>query len=409
MVRVSGDFPGSKVAFAGPSLLAGLTVLLLSAMLLAPLAAQDASSSDARKSPCLEHSAASPGALPPPSAGVSPAESPATSHKPQPGQTARAAGDSLPTGPVANPDGSAASANSPEDCASPAALDVSGHSSASLSAYSSSYFSSAALARASSPQNAEVSALTSTPHQAPVSVRTGKWGGEEWRPAILQTLGFTLAQNGYRLATEQKTREALTKETWHSYYLAVSGLHTWSDGGKTWTVYVAHPAQGAVFNDIWTEHDPHGVLVPFGFTHAYWGSRIKAFWWDAAWEMQWKFGPFSEASIGNVGLKPGKLGANTIVSSAFIGTGLAVGEDMLDRYAIAKWEKHTNNIYVRAALRTLLNPDRGFANLFRARAPWYRDTRHRLTDLAPESPTVAAIGRTLIASNVATRRAVKNV
>jgi hypothetical protein len=378
MVRVSGDFPGSKVAFAGPSLVAGLTVLLLSAVLLAPLAAQDASSNNAGKSSCVEHSAASPSELPPPSADVSPAESPATSHKPQPGQTARAAGDSPPTGPVANPDGSAASAKSPPDCASPAALDVSGRFSASLSTYSSSYFSSEALADTGSPQNAAASAFTSRPHEAPVFARTGKWGGEEWRPAILQTLGFTLAQNGYRLATEQKTRAALVQETWHSYWLAVSGLHTWSDGGKTWTVYVAHPAQGAVFNDIWTEHDPHGVLVPFGFNHAYWGSRIKAFWWDAAWEMQWKFGPFSEASIGNVGLKPGKLGANTIVSSAFIGTGVAVGEDMLDRYAIAKWEKHTDNRTARALLRCVLNPDRSVANVFRKEWPWYRDTRPHL-------------------------------
>ncbi len=124
-------------------------------------------------------------------------------------------------------------------------------------------------------------------------------------------------------------------------------------------------------------------LVPFGFNHPYWASKIKAFWWNAAWELQWKFGPFSEASIGNVGLIPGKLGANTIVSTVTIGTGLAIGEDALDRYGIAKWEKKTNNIYVRALLRTVLNPDRGFANLFRAHAPWYRDTRHRLTDLAP--------------------------
>jgi hypothetical protein len=112
-------------------------------------------------------------------------------------------------------------------------------------------------------------------------------------------------------------------------------------------------------------------------------SKAKAFWWNAAWELQWKFGPFSEASIGNVGLIPGKLGANTIVSTVTIGWGLAIGEDVLDRYGIAKWEKHTDNIYVRAALRTLLNPDRGFANLFRAHAPWYRDTRHTLRDLAP--------------------------
>jgi hypothetical protein len=234
-------------------------------------------------------------------------------------------------------------------------------------------------------QEAQQSALTA-PSKYPVTERTGKWGGEEWRPAILQTLGFTLAQNGYRLVTEEKTRHALLLETWHSYWLAVSGLHTWSDGGKTWTVYIAHPAQGAVFNDIWLEHDPHAALVPFGFNKVYWGEHIKSFWWDSVWELQWKFGPFSEASIGNVGLIPGKLGANTIVSSAFIGTGESIGEDMLDRYAIAKWERHTDNRLARAFLRSTLNPDRSFANLFRKKYPWYRDRRPTLRDLEPPLP-----------------------
>jgi hypothetical protein len=231
-------------------------------------------------------------------------------------------------------------------------------------------------------QQAQASALAQ-PSKYPVTARTGKWGGEEWEPAFLQTLGFSIAQNGYRLATEEKTRHALTLETWHRYYLAISGLHTWSDGGKTWTVYVAHPAQGAVLNDIWIEHDPHAALLYFGFNKVYWGERIKAFWWDSAWELQWKFGPFSEASIGNVGLIPGKLGANTIVSSALIGTGLSVGEDMMDRYAIRHWEKHTNSRVVRAFLRSGLNPDRSFANLFRKKWPWYRDMRPTLRDLDP--------------------------
>lgn len=377
MVRDRGEGLGSsRLVFATPNSLfarpkpvACLAVLLFSAVILAPLVAQDQSQSDTSRS-CLE--------------------SPAAIYKPQPGQTVRTASDSAPAWPAspnANADSSTATGASTESSASPAGSAQFGCSAPAsvlqVSRYSSpDYFSSEALADSTFPQNS-ASATITTPSKYPVSSRTGKWGGEEWRPAILQTLGFSIAQNGYRLATEEKTRSAVVKETWHSYWLAVSGLHTWSDGGKTWTVYIAHPAQGAVFNDIWTEHDPHGVLVPFGFNHAYWGSRIKAFWWDAAWEMQWKFGPFSEASIGNVGLKPGKLGANTIVSSAFIGTGLAVLEDMGDRYAIAKWERKTDNRLARALLRSTLNPDRSFANLFRKKYPWYRDTRPTLRDVAP--------------------------
>ena len=95
-------------------------------------------------------------------------------------------------------------------------------------------------------------------------------------------------------------------------------------------------------------------------------------------------GPFSEASIGNVGLVPGKLGANTIVSTVTIGTGLAIGEDALDRYGIARWERKTNNLAARALLRTFLNPDRSFANVFRKKYPWFRDTRPTLRDLVPD-------------------------
>jgi hypothetical protein len=256
--------------------------------------------------------------------------------------------------------------------------------SSQVSPYLSSYFSSEALAEAGVPQNAASAILSSPSSQPLTSSNTGKWDGEQWRPAFLQTLGFTMAQNGYRYVTEPKTRRAIDRETWGRYFAAVSGLHTWSDGGKTWTVYFAHPAQGAVFSDMWTEHDPHGAMVPFGRSRAYWISRSKAFWWNAAWELQWKFGPFSEASIGNVGLVPGKFGANTIVSTVVIGTGLAIGEDALDRYAIAKWEKKTDNLAVRALLRTFLNPDRGFANLFRKKYPWYRDARPTLRDLDPD-------------------------
>jgi hypothetical protein len=220
-------------------------------------------------------------------------------------------------------------------------------------------------------------------NSSPISDKVGKWGGEQWRPALLQALGFTLGQHAFRLATEQKTRRALTKETFGRYWAAVTGLHTWSDGGKTWTVYVAHPAQGAVWVDIWVEHDPHGALVPFGRSRAYWISHWKAFWWNAAWELQWKFGPFSEASIGNVGLIPGKLGANTIVATSMIGWGLSIGEDMMDRYVIAKLEKKTGNRAARALLRSWLNPDRSMANVLRKKYPWYRDTRPTLRSLQP--------------------------
>jgi hypothetical protein len=323
-----------------------VTAILLAAALAAPVAAQDQSQASA------ESLAASP-ACPQRLAGTEAAH-------------VAPAGD-----PTLATDSSTAEAPPPACTLAQTAVDLAAPDQVSLALDSYKYAGGAAIP------------AETISNDTPVSDKRGKWGGEQWRPAILQALGFTIGQNAYRYATEEKTRKAITLETWHRYWLAVTGLHTWSDGGKTWTVYVAHPAQGAVFVDIWTEHDPHGVLVPFGSSHAYWISRWKALWWNAAWELQWKFGPFSEASIGNVGLIPGKLGANTIVSTVTIGTGLSIGEDMMDRYVIAKLEKKTQNRAGRALLRTWLNPDRSFANLLRWKHPWYRDTRPSLRDTAP--------------------------
>ena len=372
----------SRAKFAAP-----LTLLMVSLGLSLPLSAQHAAVIGARGSAC----AAPPGDATAGDASTEPRTAP---RHVEPGQTAAdpAASDSARTAVGAS--------SATSDCPAPASTQPPTTAPLQLSRYlpAPGLFSSSSASSGQAPADSGIPTFKDgreanlyaiahpTNGKYPVTIRTGKWGGEEWEPAFLQTLGFTLAQNGYRLVTEDKTRRALAKETWHSYWLAISGLHTWSDGGKTWTVYIAHPAQGAVFNDIWLEHDPHAALVPFGFNKVYWGERIKSFWWDSVWELQWKFGPFSEASIGNVGLIPGKLGANTIVSSAFIGTGLSIGEDMLDRYGIAKWERHTNNRILIGFLRGGLNPDRSFANLFRKKYPWYRDRRPLLRDREPPLP-----------------------
>lgn len=360
-----------------------LAILLLFAGVLTPLAAQDtatsapsAGASSCIAAPCNECPAGSavasvcapaPPCVQPPIASASD-DATVAPRQHQPGQTATEDNDSSPA--PSQPSGSQPAALQTDCSPQLAGLRPSGYS--PLPAQRNIDIS----------QSGGPSFFTSGSTQYPLG-KTGKWGGEQWQPALLQALGFTLGENAYRLATEEKTRKAITRETWGRYYAAISGLHTWSDGGKTWTVYVAHPAQGAVYSDMWTEHDPHGALIPFGFNHPYWASRIKAFWWNSLWELQWKFGPFSEASIGNVGLIPGKLGANTIVSTATIGTGVAIGEDMLDRYGISKWEAHTNNLAARALLRSVLNPDRSFANLWRKKYPWYRDTRPTLRVLDP--------------------------
>ena len=53
----------------------------------------------------------------------------------------------------------------------------------------------------------------------------------QWKPLIGESL-FTLGlQNGFRLATEEKTRAELKGPFLQDYFSSVGNLHGWSDGG----------------------------------------------------------------------------------------------------------------------------------------------------------------------------------
>jgi hypothetical protein len=52
----------------------------------------------------------------------------------------------------------------------------------------------------------------------------------------------------------------------------------------------------------------------------------------------------------------------------------AIGEDFMDRYVIRRLDQRTENPFYLFSM-SFLNPCRGFANLMRYHAPWYRDYR----------------------------------
>jgi len=96
--------------------------------------------------------------------------------------------------------------------------------------------------------------------------------------------------------------------------------------------------------------------------------------YSAVWHAQWKIGPISEASIGNVMLhaSPGFI---TLADTPTLGAVTMLVEDVADRYAIMGLENHTDNRVVLILARCFLSPGRSFANLMAFRAPWDRDTR----------------------------------
>ena len=90
---------------------------------------------------------------------------------------------------------------------------------------------------------------------------------------------------------------------------------------------------------------------------------------------QFEFGPFSESSIGNVGLNSNTTGWVDHVVTPAGALAFMVAEDALDRYLIARIESWTRNGVIRAAARIALNPSRTLSNAAQGRSPWSRPVR----------------------------------
>lgn len=99
-----------------------------------------------------------------------------------------------------------------------------------------------------------------------------------------------------------------------------------------------------------------------------------------------EIGPFSEASIGNTGCTPlwnnalqkktNGTGLVDFVVTPVVGAAWGVAEDILDRWVIARVQRHHDHPML-MLLVSGLNPCRSAANILRFKAPWYREYRNR--------------------------------
>lgn len=195
----------------------------------------------------------------------------------------------------------------------------------------------------------------------------------DWSTAIKQSMVFLAVQHGYAM-TQPKTRHDLRGAFFKDYIRSVKSLHSWEDGGRFFTNYIAHPMQGSLFGFIQIQNDPKGINLSFDNSSAYWRSRLKALAWSAAWSTQFEIGPVSQASIGNVGLH-GKQTYVDLVVTPIGGFGWIVLEDFMDKSIIHMIERRSSgNFYIKIASRTFLNPSRSAANLLRFKTPWHRDS-----------------------------------
>ena len=195
-----------------------------------------------------------------------------------------------------------------------------------------------------------------------------------WMPALMESLYYTGIMHSFDITTEAGTRDTLNGHWFQHYMQSVGSLRGWSDGDTFMAPYAGHPIEGSVFGYILRQNDPKYRDVQWGDGRDYFISLLRSMAYSAAWHAQWKIGPISEASIGNVMLhaSPGFI---TLVDTPTLGAVTMIVEDVADRYAIMGLENHTDNPVILILARCFLSPGRSFANLMAFRVPWNRETR----------------------------------
>jgi hypothetical protein len=196
-----------------------------------------------------------------------------------------------------------------------------------------------------------------------------------WKGAVVDSLRLLLIEHTTRVAFQGKTQRELGGPFFKDYLRSVKMPDTWDDGDNWAVNYVGHPVHGAASGFIWLDHEDGAHDPALGFSKAYWSSRGRATAWAAAYSVQFEFGPLSEASIGNVGLRTNTTGWVDHVVTPAGALGFMIAEDALDRYLIARIESWTGNRFVRAAARLALNPSRTLSNAAQGKIPWARAAR----------------------------------
>ena len=191
---------------------------------------------------------------------------------------------------------------------------------------------------------------------------------------VADSVKLLLIEHGIRIAFQEKTRRELEGPFWKDYERSVHVPRQWEDTDNWLVNYIGHPIHGAAAGYVWLDHEPDAP-VDLGLDGRYWSSRGRALAWSAVYSLQFEIGPLSEASIGNVGLRPETTGWVDYVVTPVGAFGLIVAEDALDRYLVRPFERRFRNRYARGAMRLLFNPGRTLSNSASGRLPWYRAGR----------------------------------
>jgi hypothetical protein len=197
---------------------------------------------------------------------------------------------------------------------------------------------------------------------------TNLWG------AIGDSMKLLMIEHGWRIAFQEKTRRELTGPFFQDYIRSVKRPTQWDDTDSWMVNYIGHPLHGAAAGRIWLDHGRFRS-TPTGLSLQYWNSRARATAFSALYSLQFEFGPLSEASIGNVGMRPGTSGWVDHAVTPAGAFAVMVAEDALDHFFVEWFERHVSNGAARASLRVIFAPSRALANITQNELPWYRPNR----------------------------------
>jgi hypothetical protein len=192
--------------------------------------------------------------------------------------------------------------------------------------------------------------------------------------AFGDSMKLLLIEHAIRIAAQDKTRQELGGPFWSDYRRSLRIPRQWEDSDAWWVNYIGHPIHGAAAGYIWLDHDPRAP-VEISLARRYWATRAQTAGWITLYSLQFEFGPLSEASIGNVGMRPQTTGWVDHVVTPVGAFGLLVAEDALDRFFVKWIEARTTNRVARASLRLIFNPARTLSNGVGGHLPWYRQDR----------------------------------
>jgi hypothetical protein len=227
----------------------------------------------------------------------------------------------------------------------------------------------------------------------PILPETKKTRHIHWGSFFCEWSFFLTIEQSERILKEGKTRAALSGRFLQDYFETVSTYQfdRWSDNDKWVTSNLGHPTQGAIIANIFWQNNDNVRFSDQDFhSAAYRKALLQTFAVVTVDAFQWKLGPLSESSIGNVGLpahwyerdckqlhticEP-RSGLNDLVLNETVGMAMMIGYQWLDKHVQKRIEGATGSRAVIDTTRMLLNPPQTMANIIRMKRPWFRDNR----------------------------------